>query len=129
MAAEANVSMEQNKSVAQRWADELWNAGNFASTPELIAEDFVCHGMTGESAGEIHGRDGHDAWIRAARTATPDFHVVFDDLIAEGDKVAGRWTVRGTAATGQPVQTIGIHIYRFVDGKIAEMWNEFHSVA
>lgn len=123
------MSTETNKVIAQRWADELWNHGNFAVTPELVTTDFVCHGGSTGSEDDIRGQDAHNRWIGGNRERVPDFHVAFEDLIAEGDRVAGRWTVRGTlAASGERLQTVGMHLYRFVDGKIAEMWNENHRV-
>ena len=125
-----NAQAQANKQVARRWAEHLWNRGNFAVTPKLVTADFVSHGAGPDRATEeVRGYAGHDAWIRTARTAVPDFHVAYEDLIAEGDRVVGRWTVRGTlAATGEPIMTTGIHIYRIVEGKIAEMWVESHRV-
>jgi predicted ester cyclase len=53
-----------------------------------------------------------------------------DDLIAEGDKVVGRFTFRGThtgtflgiAPTGRKVSMTGIDVVRIRDGKITEFW-------
>ena len=53
----------------------------------------------------------------------PDLQIAIDDMFAEGDKVAKRWT--GTAtheASGNRVEFTGITIYRFADGKVAETW-------
>ena len=52
-------------------------------------------------------------------------------MIAEGDKVVGRVTMRGThrgalmgiAPTGKHVTMTGIGIFRVEEGKIAEMWD------
>jgi steroid delta-isomerase-like uncharacterized protein len=57
-------------------------------------------------------------------------HFTVEDLIAEGDKVVGRWTFRGThrgdfmgiPPTGKKVSIMGIAIYRIARGKIAEAW-------
>lgn len=62
------------------------------------------------------------------RTAVPDLRLGLEDLIAEGDKVVARWTLRGThrgtfmgvPATGKAAATAGIIIYRLAGGKIAE---------
>ena len=51
-------------------------------------------------------------------------------MIAEGDKVAVRFTARGThkgeflgiPPTGKQVAWAGINIYRVASGKIAETW-------
>jgi len=63
-------------------------------------------------------------------SAFPDMRVATEDIIAEGDKVAIRWTTTGThqgelmgiPATGRQVTWSGITIYRFADGKIVETW-------
>jgi hypothetical protein len=62
--------------------------------------------------------------------AFPDLHVTVEDLIAEGDKVAGRNSVTGThqgeymglSATGKSVTYNEIFIFRFAGGRIAETW-------
>jgi predicted ester cyclase len=67
------------------------------------------------------------------RGAFPDITVVVEDMIAEGDKVAARCSVRGkhtgdhlgVAATNTPVDFTGISIVRIKDGKIVEGWNNF----
>jgi steroid delta-isomerase-like uncharacterized protein len=60
----------------------------------------------------------------------PDLHVTVEDLIEEGDKVAGRNTVTGThrgdymglSPTGKSIAYKEIFIFRFVNGRIAETW-------
>jgi steroid delta-isomerase-like uncharacterized protein len=62
--------------------------------------------------------------------AFPDFRVAAEDTMAEGDKVAIRWTVNGThlgelmgiPATGKKITWTGITIYRFADGEVVEYW-------
>jgi predicted ester cyclase len=49
--------------------------------------------------------------------------ITLDDVIAEGDKVASRWTADLTdAATGIGVMTTGMEIIRVADGQIVEWW-------
>ena len=53
-----------------------------------------------------------------------------DDLIAEGDKVVARTTMRGThlgsffgvPPSGKTVEMTGVHIVRIADGRIIEHW-------
>lgn len=62
--------------------------------------------------------------------AFPDLHVSVEDLIGEGDRVVGRNVVTGThqgefmglAPTGTSVRYDEIFIFRFVDGRVAEIW-------
>jgi len=60
----------------------------------------------------------------------PDLRLTIEDLVAEGDKVVMRASVTGThqgeymgvQPTGKPVTYDEIFIFRFADGRIAEMW-------
>jgi hypothetical protein len=60
----------------------------------------------------------------------PDLQVSVEDMVAEGDKVAGRNSVTGThqgeymgiRPTGASVTYNEIFIFRFEDGRIAETW-------
>ncbi len=60
----------------------------------------------------------------------PDLHFTIEDMVAEGDKVAYRYSVRGThqgdfmgiAPTGKQFAVTGIHTYRVGDGKLQEDW-------
>lgn len=71
--------------------------------------------------------------VAAWRDAFTEFHVTLDDLIAEGDEVAYRWTARGThqgeflgaASTGKKVTTTGMVFFRFTAGKISEGWTNW----
>ena len=62
------------------------------------------------------------------RTAFPDAHWHEDAIVAEGDLVVGRYTLRGThlgeflgiPATGKAITVSNIHIVRIMDGKIVE---------
>src|SRR5215211_4568086 len=50
-----------------------------------------------------------------------DLRFEVDDQVSEGDKVASRWTLRGTHR-GREVELRGIVISRFEDGRIIEDW-------
>jgi len=60
----------------------------------------------------------------------PDLRVVVEDMIAEGDKVAVRYTLEGThegelfgvPPTGQRLSIKSISIEQVSDGKIREHW-------
>jgi steroid delta-isomerase-like uncharacterized protein len=116
------MSAEENKALVRRFVKEFWNEGNTATADELMAVDAEIHMPTGEvvSLDELKGFAG--AW----RGAFPDWHSTFEELIAEGDRVAERWTGRGThrgelqgiPPTGKRVEVPGSVFYRIVGGKI-----------
>jgi len=121
------MSVEENKADTRRAIEEFWNQGNMALLDEFWAPNYINHDPTNP---EVRDLEGFKQWVIAARTAFPDFNVIIDDLIAEGDKVVTRWTFRGThkgefgkiPATGKQVTFTGITISRFVDGKTVESW-------
>jgi steroid delta-isomerase-like uncharacterized protein len=116
---------EQNKKIARRLFDEMWNRANFAVVDELVPSSY-----DGHSSAVIHGPDGAKAFIVKLREAFPDFSLTIVDQVAEGDKVAMRWTAYGThkgefqgiPATNRQVSVSGITILRVLDGKIIEGW-------
>jgi steroid delta-isomerase-like uncharacterized protein len=121
------MSAEQNKVLAKRAWDEMFNQRNFAVIDELFASDYVYHGPQGQ---ELKGAEGLKKFISHFLEAFPDLHLEINDLVAEGDKVASRVTMKGThkgelhgiAPTGKEVTTKIILITRFADGKVAEDW-------
>ncbi len=118
------MSAEENKALVRRFVEEFWNEGNTATADELMAPDAEIHMPTGE----LVDLDGLKGFAGAFRESFPDWHSTFEELIAEGDRVAERWTGRGThrgalqgiAPTGKRVEVPGSVFYRIVDGKIVE---------
>lgn len=118
---------EVNKNITRRYAEELWNQGKASLVAELVAVDIVVHGA---GFPDMKGQEAFNSSFSLFRQAFPDFHVTIDDMVAEGDKVAFRWTESGThkgeyagiAATGKHVRWTGMSVYRIANGKIAEMW-------
>ena len=66
----------------------------------------------------------------------PDFRVTIDEMVAEGDKVVTRWTVRGThqgelmgnAPTGNQITFTGYLFDRISGGKIDEEWVDYDTL-
>ena len=83
---------EENIAIIGRLV-ELWNTGNLAIAGEIFGADFVNHDPNSPEVTNLESYKGHVAGIRIG---FPDFHVTSEDLIAEGDKVAGRWIITAT---------------------------------
>lgn len=121
------MSLDENKSLMRRFYEEFWCKGNADAVDELAAPDFVDHQLP---AGWPQGRDGLKKLVREWRTGFPDMHETIEDLIAEGDRVTGRFILTGTHQgpflgidpTGEQVRLSGIDIVRMEDGRIAEWW-------
>jgi steroid delta-isomerase-like uncharacterized protein len=118
---------ERNEALMRRFYEELWSRGNLEAIPELVAEDFVDHQAP---AGQPRGRERLADLVVAWRTAFPDMRETVEDLISDGDKVVGRFPMRGThqgefmgiAPTGRSVTMRRVDIVRIAGGKIAEFW-------
>ncbi len=117
------MSTTANQQIIQRRVEEIWNQGKLATIDELIAANLI-------SNGQPIGREGFRQFVTAVGTAFPDIHFTVEDSLAEGNKVAIRYTGRGThqgafagiPATGKPVQFTGIDIFRIANGQMAEEW-------
>ncbi len=76
---------------------------------------------------------GEKQYIVLFHAAFPDAHITLEDTIAEEDKVASRWILRGThqgelrgvPPTGKQVTVTEIGINRIAGGKFEESWVNF----
>jgi steroid delta-isomerase-like uncharacterized protein len=121
------MGTETNKAIVQRYVEEGYNACNMAVIDQLFAADFVNHDPAQPAVRDLQGLK---QLIRGQRAAFPDVRTTIEDLVAEGDMVVKRFTVRGTHTgdfngippTGKRFTLKGIDILRFIDGKIQEIW-------
>ena len=127
------MSTEDNKALAQRWLEEVWNKGDLSLIDELIAPNYVLHDPTRPG---LRGRAGIKESIAMFRTAFPDLHFTIEDQVAESEKIVTRYTVQGThlgtlmgiPATGKQGTITGIDIYRIMDGQIEEAWSNWDTL-
>jgi steroid delta-isomerase-like uncharacterized protein len=120
---------DANKQVVRRFYEELWNRGNLDAADELVASDYVRHDLRPGDAPP--GPAGQKRVAETFRAAFPDVRLEVDELIAERDLVAARWTISGThtgpwgevAPTGRSIHFSGVNFFRIADQKIAEIWN------
>ena len=124
---------EQNKALLQRWFDEVWNEGRSETIDELMAPHCTAGGLGDTPEHVLKGPAEFKPFYEKFRGAFPNIKVAVEDLIAEGDKVAARCSVRathtgdhlGVPASNAPVIFDGIAIVRIADGKFVESWNSF----
>jgi steroid delta-isomerase-like uncharacterized protein len=116
----------RNKEVARRFLEEAFGPHwRVELVDELHLPEFVLHTAHGD-LGLREDREAVLAWQRG----TPDLTIRIEDIVAEDERVAVRWTASGTnsgewnglPATGKKVTATGMTFWRFKDGKIAEEW-------
>jgi len=131
---ETSVSAEENKALARRWFEDLFNTGNLEVTDEIIAPDHVNHDPTLPDIPT--GPEGQKQIVNLYRGAFTNAHISVEDQLAEGDRVVTRWTGSGThqgelmgvAPTGNQVRITGITINRVSGGKIVESWSNYDAL-
>src|SRR5688572_24008858 len=110
------MSVKENKALVRREQEELWNhTGDLDAAGDLFAPELA----------EAARQEASDF-----RRGFPDVVSTIEDLVAEGDRVAARWSARAThqgeyvglPPTGKEVEFTGISVYRIEGGKIAESW-------
>ena len=129
------MSIEQeNKAIVGRWFTNFWGkACDLTVVDEIAAPDMLLHYSLHEPR---WGREDIKAFMTDFREAFPDLNFWgAADLIAEGDRVVGRWEGGGThtgpafsdflmgslpAATGRKMHFTGTTVLRLKNGKIIE---------
>ncbi len=98
--------------------EEIFNKQNPDAVDEYHTANFINHDP---NLPQIRTLEEYKQWIGALKTAypLPDYRVLTDDIIAEGDRVMMRWTCE---STGKEATFTGATVYRLVGGKIAECW-------
>ena len=74
----------------RQFVEEFWSRGNLAAADELMARDAVIHEPVAGTPEDLK------AVATAIRAAFPDWHSTVEEMVVEGDRVAERWTGRGT---------------------------------
>jgi ketosteroid isomerase-like protein len=128
-----NAMSEENKQLIRRWFEEVWNNGSAEAIDDMFDEKGIAYGLSDDPANPITGPGDFKPFHKLFREAFPNMMIVVEDVVAEGDKVAARCSVRakhegnfmGREATQAPVEFTGITIVRIENGKIVEAWNNF----
>ncbi len=123
------MSIEENKTLAGRWLDEIWNKVNLAAVDELCTTNFT---FSYAAPGVSNDREGYKQTVIMLTSGVSDLKVTLEDMVAEGDKVAVRWKgsskhtgeFMGIPPTGKQLSMTGISIIRIEGGNIVEEWGE-----
>lgn len=121
-----DMSYPQNKTIARRFVEEIFNARKTEIAKDFVTPDIVYHGM-GE---EVRSLEEFKRWVSEDLSAFPDMKVTILDDFGEQNKVAIMWTLKAThekdfvdfPATHKKFETQGVDIFHFDGDKIKEAW-------
>jgi len=122
------MSIQQNLDLVHRMYEAL-NAQDLEAHHNYWTDDMIWHGPPG--FGDIHGIDGFKYEVlQPFYTTFPDYHVLNEIEIANGDWVAATGLLTGTPqddwmgvpATGKPIVMRFSDFWRVENGKLAENW-------
>ncbi len=109
---------EQNIATLELWLNEVHANRQVDLGPGLLAPSYTRRGPSGaetltpESFGEL---------AEPGILSRPRFRYEWLEIVARGDRVAGLWRTEELNDERSPKSQLGI--YRFEDGKLAELWH------
>lgn len=121
-----------NKQLARRLIEEVWNKGNLQLIDELVDPNYDGRDpLVGATK-----RDGLRESVKAYRTAFPDLKIEVASILSEGNFVCTRWTAKGThrgtllgmAPTGKTAVVTGIDFAEVRNGKILVDYAEYDAL-
>lgn len=123
------MSVETNKELVRHFLEAPWKYEKLVALDQFLTPDFVLH----NSIADLHGIAEFRAAVAEELEALADVVVSVEEMIAEGDRVAVRYTTsfmqQGEFMHAYPTGTWtnlrGVSIYRIADGKIAETWEAY----
>jgi steroid delta-isomerase-like uncharacterized protein len=128
------MSVEQNKDLIRRLM-AAYQSPEPSRLDSLLVEDYVHHDPSLPPDMQ-RGRENYKQVLASFHSAFPGFSMEIDDMIAENDKVAVRWTFRGThrgelmgvPASGKQAEITGSETYRCANGRVVEGWANFDAL-
>ena len=126
---------DTNRNLARLFFDEVFNKGNLDVVDEIFAPDY--RGFSSAAFGRvIEGPEGIKEFVQMYRTAFPNIHFTFDDVIATDNKVIARFTTdgrqegefQGIQPKGKRIRVRGIGIAEIADGQIRVSNSEINTL-
>lgn len=124
------TTCSQNKEIVEQYLLETWQRGDLEAAAAFLAPCCVFHA---EGLAQGDRRQWRQAVADFLAAHHQHIEVCIEEMIAEGDKVAARWSGRGRrASTVEPDPAAGedvvYHVmghYRLAGGKIEQAWVVF----
>jgi predicted SnoaL-like aldol condensation-catalyzing enzyme len=109
--------IDRNMAVLRRF-QALLKEPDPAAIRALFTEDFRLH-VPNEPAWPS-GHEGAILMFTRMRGRFPHLDLIAEDMFGGGDRICVRWRYRNRV--GEPFEAVGVSIYRFEGGRIAEDW-------
>jgi steroid delta-isomerase-like uncharacterized protein len=118
------MTAETSTLIMERFTSEFLTTGDAALAEEFLSPDIVLH-FAGQ---QQRGRDNYLAVVAANADTFEDLVWTVEEMVADGDAVAVRYTMTGThrgefagiPPTGKAVVAQSMAFYRLADGQIVE---------
>ena len=122
---------EENKQLVRRWFEEVWNQKREDAIDAMYHRQGKAHGFP-DAQSVLVGPEEFKKIHRNFLGAFPDLQVKIEDLVAESDRVAVRWTITmthrgdhlGFPASGKTAHLEGSSFVIVKNGMILEGWNQ-----
>ena len=119
------MTTEANKAVYRDFIETVFNQGRFDRLGELLDPTYT---IVDAPPGSPPGAEGVKAVVTMFRGAFPDLQITLDEVIAEGDSVAARSTLRGShrgpifgiEPTGKAVAMVSLTFVHVRDGRLTD---------
>jgi steroid delta-isomerase-like uncharacterized protein len=128
------TTSEENKAIVRRVWEEFFIRGNLDKAGEFFAPDYVNHDPAAPE--DRHGPEELRQFLSIYHNAFPNMQFTIEDMVAGGDEVVVRWTVRGThqgelmgiPPTDNRVTVAGMSMERVSGDKIVETWDNYDAL-
>jgi steroid delta-isomerase-like uncharacterized protein len=119
--------MTNNVRVLAEFMEAVWNQGDAAAVDRFLGDRYIIHSDPGDPwDGRTLSRDEFKQRLITSRAPFPDLRFDVSHPIAQGDRVAIAWTMRGhqtgvvadRPGSGRPIEVQGMTVYYFADGRI-----------
>jgi len=127
LGASAHFNIVSTPSLVKAFYERIWNAGDFAAIPELLAEGLVFRGSLGC---ELRGHQAFRDYVVSVRGSLSNYRCEVLDCVSEGDHAFARMrfsglhtgVFRGFEPTYKQVQWLGAALFHIERGVISELW-------
>ena len=126
------MKQESNKQMIQKMFTEMMNGRNFSNMAEVIAPNYVNHGIPNAKPGP----EGFKEILQQFLDGFPDMKINVEHIVAEDNMVAtrGYWTgtnsgkFMGMQGTGKKVRCEYMDMWKIENGMCVENWVQMDMV-